>query len=260
MINFLIKKTFYDFWDNLYSLFLFGLGVMITGTFFIACFVTFRDNAYMIYATCVVGLIVLGQFFAALFLYTNDIAESEPVKVKEIVVYAAYTWKINLIISSIFIAILTLAVTGVPFYLSTHRLFGIISAGVIIGTFIIVGLVLLFFYPFYIRNNGRIIESVKQSARFVADNPFFAIGVVIGIIAIMTFSSLSYMIFPGIGAVILWINVSVRLRLYKYDYLRENPGASPGKIPWEKLLKKDIALYEKRGIFSRSSQETKKGS
>ena len=53
---------------------------------------------------------------------------------------------------------------------------------------------------------------------------------------------------PGISAVVLWISVGLKLRLYKYDYLEKNPEANRKKIPWDALLVADKDRVGKRTL------------
>jgi|GEM_PF-3063394 len=257
MVLLLIKKTFYDFWDNLYSMFLFGIITVVIAAFCFATCVTVGTNGLQIYAV-IIGLIVcLGQFLAAMFFYTYDIAMNEEVKVRNMFGYISDTWKINLLISGILSVISILSISGIAFYLRATGPIAIVGTGVLAGTGIIVGLVLLFFYPFYIRSEGDIVESFKKSAFFISDNPVYVMGIIFGIAVIVAMSMFSYMIIPGLGAMVLWINVCVRTRLFKYDY-RKATNTHSGDIPWEEVLKDDIEMYETRG-FSKKVKKDKSG-
>jgi len=55
-------------------------------------------------------------------------------------------------------------------------------------------------------------------------------------------------IIPGIGTLLLWYNVAVRLRLAKYDYLAQHPNTPHCNIPWEKILAGDRQRLNSRTL------------
>ena len=254
MVLLLIKKTFFDLWDNLYSMFLFGVATIVVAAFFMAMMVTVGVNSPKFFLAFIGGIFCLGQLIAALFFYTHDIAMNEQVKIRNIVGYIAQTWKVNLVISGIFSTILILTISGVRFYMHAVGPVAVVGTGVLAGTAIIVGLVLLFFYPFYIRSEEGIIDAMKKSAFFISDNPVFVIGVIIGIITICAMSAFSYGIAPGFTAITLWINVCVRIRLYKYEYRKSTKTVS-GNIPWDDLIKEDLAMYDRRWFVGKTPKK-----
>ena len=50
------------------------------------------------------------------------------------------------------------------------------------------------------------------------------------------------------GALLLWYNVALKLRMYKYEYLEKNPNAKRKDIPWETLLAEEKEYLGKRTL------------
>jgi hypothetical protein len=244
-----IKKAFYDFWDNLYTVFLFNLIFVMLGTLVVIFLVT-PHGFLFIMIIAIVGFVLLSNFLAAQFLFFTEIANFETPTFKEIFGKIAETWKVNLVISLLYVGVITLVITGVPFYLSARGSIRVIGPGVLLGTSILISLILLFFYPFYVKFDGKIIRSFITSVRFISDNVFFVIGVVVGIGIIAEISSFTLMLFPGPGAMIVWVCSCFKLRMYKYEYLEKNPETN-GAIPWNDILEKEREQYKNRGIFGK---------
>jgi hypothetical protein len=80
------------------------------------------------------------------------------------------------------------------------------------------------------------------------DNTFFAVLLGIGSVAILIGSFFTALLIPGLAGLILWHQVGLKLRLYKYDYLEENPEANRKQIPWDALLIDDRDRVGKRTL------------
>jgi hypothetical protein len=244
-----IKKAFYDFWDNLYTVFVFNLIFVMLGTL-VVFYLLMPHGLIFTVIVAIIGFVLLSHFIAAQFLFFMEIAYFETLTFKEIFGKIAETWKVNLVISLVYAGIITLVITGVPFYLSARGSIGIIGTGVLLGTSALISIILIFFYPFYVQFDGKIIRSFIASTRFVSDNAFFVFGVIIGLGVIAGISSFTSMLFPGPGAMIVWVCGCFKLRMYKYEYLEKNSDAD-NVIPWNDILEKEREQYKNRGIFSK---------
>ena len=56
------------------------------------------------------------------------------------------------------------------------------------------------------------------------------------------------LLLPGIATIMLWWNIAFKLRLYKYDWLEQNPGANRRRVPWDALLVEDRERVGKRTL------------
>jgi hypothetical protein len=80
------------------------------------------------------------------------------------------------------------------------------------------------------------------------DNLLFSLGLLIGALIISGISAFFIFIIPGIGMLLLWYNVAVRLRLAKYDYLAQNPNTKGWNIPWKDILEDDMKRLSSRTL------------
>ncbi|HVP19812.1 MAG TPA: hypothetical protein VMU36_12520, partial [Spirochaetia bacterium] len=80
------------------------------------------------------------------------------------------------------------------------------------------------------------------------DNPGFSIGLAICALIVAGVSVFTAFLLPGFATVLLWWNVAAKLRLYKYDWLEQNPGADRRRVPWDALLVEDRERVGKRTL------------
>ena len=71
---------------------------------------------------------------------------------------------------------------------------------------------------------------------------------VLAALAIVAASVFTGGILPGLGAVLVWHNVALKLRLYKYDHLEQQPESNRKQIPWDALLVDDRDRVGKRTL------------
>ena len=78
---------------------------------------------------------------------------------------------------------------------------------------------------------------------------------VLGAILISLLSVFTLSLFPGVTGLLLWFQVGLKLRMYKYDYLETidpNEPRNKIKIPWDTLLateKEQIGPRSLKGMF-----------
>jgi len=80
------------------------------------------------------------------------------------------------------------------------------------------------------------------------DNVLFSLGLLVGALIISGISTFFIFIIPGIGMLLLWYHVAVRLRLAKYDYLEQNPNTKSSNIPWKVILQDDMKRLSSRTL------------
>jgi hypothetical protein len=68
------------------------------------------------------------------------------------------------------------------------------------------------------------------------------------VVASFILSAFTAFLLPGLGSIVLLLQVATKLRIYKYDYLEENPEANRRKIPWDAILIDDKQRVGKRTL------------
>ena len=105
-----------------------------------------------------------------------------------------------------------------------------------------------YFFPLQSRMDRKFRKIVRKCFLLFFDNPGFSIGMLFGGLVTLVVSLFTALLLPGITAVLLWWNVGFKLRLYKYDWLEQNPGANRKRVPWDALLIEDRERVGKRTL------------
>jgi hypothetical protein len=249
MIGFLIKKTLYDLWDNMFRIVLLNLGFFI-------CTVVLLLPALLPdvfgYDPLVLIFAVLGTLICSIYLATAAIT------IKSISDYGTFTFRdffINLkkalpagIAMFVFLFIIYFVFSVViPFYAGMASLVGLILSALLIWVVIFAFLAFQFYYSVYARLGSNLIKSFKKCMLISLDNTGMAIFLLIHNIFALLISVIFVFMFPGPVGVLLYLDEALRLRLLKYDWLEANPEADRKKIPWDALL---IEEREKTGTRS----------
>jgi len=135
----------------------------------------------------------------------------------------------------------------IPFYLSIQSLVGLLLAAIVFWTTIFAILSFQFYFTVYARLGSKVMKSFKKCMIISLDNSGFSIFSLLHNIAALILSIVFVFMFPGPAGILLFLDEALRLRLLKYDWLEENPGANRRKIPWDALL---IEEREKTGTRS----------
>jgi hypothetical protein len=235
-IGFLIKKTFFDVWDNLFKIALLNLG-------FIASLAIPVFIPSLLQGVPILGLAVLGIGILWCFVYLAAVAGS----VKAISDYGSFGfgdfigklktfWPAGLAVGLMIFLIWLLVAVVIKFYLEMGSMIGLLLAAVVFWTVVTGALSFQFFYAVRARLDVKLRKIVKKCFIIFFDNPGLCIFSAIYCLAQLVLSVLLAFLFPGPAGVLLYLDEALRLRLLKYDYLEANPEANRRKIPWDSLL------------------------
>ncbi|MBN2546484.1 MAG: hypothetical protein JXB50_11855 [Spirochaetes bacterium] len=132
--------------------------------------------------------------------------------------------------------------------LTIKGIIGLSAATFLFIISLIIVLSMQFFFPVYGFLNKSFYKTIKTCFIIFFDNTFFSIAMFLGIAVIFFISVFCAYLLPGIMSIFLWLNVGMKLRLYKYDYLEINKEASRKNIPWEELIAKDREILGRRTL------------
>lgn len=249
MFGFVIRKWFFDLWDNVLPLILVNLGsvLLLTIPAITPSVARFAGPAGAIVVS-VIGLGVAFVYFGAASGFARDVSN-----------YTSLGWsafwqplKANigpaLLIGTLVTAHIILAAVALPFYQSLGNLFGVAALAVLFWISVLWWLVALWYLPVVDRLERRPLAALRKAAIIMFDNTGFALFVAIGALVIVVMSLFTALLVPGVGGLMLWIHVALKLRLYKYDYLEEHPEADRRRIPWDALLVDDRERVGKRTL------------
>jgi hypothetical protein len=252
MFGFLIKKTFFDLWDNMFRIALINLGFIA-----VVAVPVFLPGLFAAYQVLSMATLILGVFICSVYL------SAAALSVKSVSDYGSFGFAdfaqnlkaglpAGLVMGLAVLMIIAMGFVIIPFYLAMESQVGLLLAAVIFWTALAAVLGLQFFFAVRARLDTRLSKVFRKSFVILIDNPGFAIFSLLHNTVIFVLSALLAFLFPGPGGILLFLDEALRLRLLKYDWLEANPelAASPKtrkKIPWDALL---IEEREKTGTRS----------
>jgi hypothetical protein len=250
MIGFLIKKNFFDLWDNLFKVALINLGFIASVA--IPVFIpTLLDSV----PALALVVLFIGILWCLVYLSTASLS------LKAISDYSSFGFHDFLAnLKPALPAGLTLGVLVflgfvlssfiMPFYLRMNSMIGLLLAAVIFWTLVVALLSLQFFFAVRARLDTKLFKIIKKCFILFFDNPGFCIFSFLNSLVMLVLSFFLALLFPGPAGILLFLDQAMRLRLLKYDWLEANPEANRRKIPWDALL---IEEREKTGTRSLKS-------
>jgi len=236
MIGFLIKKNFFDVWDNLFKIAIVNIGFIISLS--IPVFIPMLLTSVPILG---MGALLIGILWC--FVYLSAAAHS----LKALSDYGNFgfadffknlktQWPTGLVLGLIvFLGYLLVSVV-IPFYLGMKSMVGLLLGAVIFWTLVVAVLALQFFFAVRARLDTKLTKVIKKCFIIFFDNPAFCIFSLIHNIVILALSMFVAFLFPGPAGILLFLDEGLRLRLLKYDWLEANPDANRRQIPWDAFL------------------------
>lgn len=239
MIFFLIKKVFFDAWDNLITIVLFNIGfaAIIAGASYIAFLFEPAGAGYFI--TIIVSVFIFNIYAGAVSGYVGDLVQYKSIELKDFPDYIKKIWKPAVIISCISIFQIAALFIGFPFYFSVGGLPGLTGLVTLFWISVLWWAAVQYFFSVAFQLEDSIKKQLKKSFIILLDNTLFSIFLGIYTIIIFGISFFTALLIPGITVVLLAQQAALKLRLYKYDYFEENSESSRKNIPWNALLFKE---------------------
>jgi hypothetical protein len=253
MIRFLLRKFFYDLWDNLFTIILLNLGFLclvvlaLTVPSFLAFYPPLSVAAFVV-------------LVAAAFVYVCAAALS----LKAASDYRSFgaadffgalkpACLSGLVLGGLFLAGFFLIRFTVLFYLARGGFAGVMFAAFCFWTALVLAAAFQFLPAVFSRLEKRPLKAVKKCLIIFFDNiPFSFFSLFFA--AVLSAPVILFPAFP-----LLYLDEALRLRLLKYDWLEaqapdekaagkpvlEN-GKKSRKIPWREILAEDMEKTGKR--------------
>ena len=139
-------------------------------------------------------------------------------------------------------------VNSILIYSMMNVFFNLFAIFTILSIIIVVMTAGQYFFPIYFGLDKRFLKMIKKMFLLFFDNPLFSFSLLILSTLFFILGIISAMVIPCVSAIPLLLNVGLKLRLYKYDYLEEHPDTKPSQIPWETLLIEDREKVGKRTL------------
>ncbi len=243
MFPFLIKKAFFDMWDNLFRIFALNLGyvLIISGTGFLLSAVPQAQLAY--FAVLVLGSAALSVFTMGTAAIASDLADYKTPEWKIFLDAIRARWLPAVLLVIINAAVfLFLLVIAVPVY--TQSTIGLVALGLLGWAAVFWLLSLQSFFPLITRMGDPFGKTLRKCFTVLFDNTGYTVGLFIALnvsapyllglflllflgapTRLLAFGS-PMLLLPGPASAVLLLTVAFKLRMYKYDFLETRQQAS----------------------------------
>ena len=237
MLMFMVKKAFFDMWDHFLAVVIMNLGfiILLTVPLLFPSWLV-EINVFAALAMQVIGGLLVFVYAGTISMAARDMANYERPEFKKVVEYLKETWKSSLVLGLIWAAVVLVVFIGFPVYAGMENFLGLAAIVFLFWAILIWSLSSQFYFPIRAQLDTQIRKVLRKSFVIFFDNTFFAIVVGIGTILITVGSVFTALLLPGVTGLLIWHQVALKLRLYKYDYLEENPESNRREIPWDALL------------------------
>ncbi len=235
-------------WDNLFRIVILNLGFIAAAAILLYFPLLFKNSPTFFYIALSIGIIILFVFSGATSRFTYDIANYQSPSFGEFWKYIKLTWATSLMFAVSNIILVFLLSIAFPVYSHLKSIVGPIAFSLLFWISIAWILAGQYFFPVQAQLDKNFKKILKKMFLIFMDNLGFSILLFIGSIIIFIISLFTAFLLPGPASIILWLNVALKLRLYKYDYLEEHPNAHKRQIPWDALLITDRDKVGKRTL------------
>jgi len=249
MIGFLIKKVFFDIWDNLLMLVLQSLGfVAPLGLFFLSGYI---GDANPVVSVIILVLAVLAFSVYSLGVNAVVFGYSSYKKGGFRAFKDAFRFHIGhaFLHFGICLVIAFMAIYGIPFYFSMSNYFGLIIGFMIFWILVATVLAMQYFFPlcFHMEGDGAF-KTLKKCFLVVPDNLGTTLFLALRSIIDLALTILTASMIPGLAGIALSRMDTMRLLMKKYDFLEANPDCNRKDINWEDLLYEERKLVGPRSL------------
>lgn len=236
MKGFLIKKAFFDGWDNMISMVLLNLLFVGLGTAGISLFAA-TPNPLLGYGVMIVFLIIMTFLLSAAteaaFNWSNYQGDTWQAVKRGF----SRNWRHAILLSVMNVLMFTLSMVVLPFYFGMQGIVPFVLGVLLLGF----QLVCLMALPYYwglmdLLPGDRPLKTLKKCFIIVADNMGFTIFFSIYQILMFAVTIFTLGLVPGFAGIELLRQDAMKLLMKKYDYLEENPDADRKHLPWEDIL------------------------
>ncbi|GHU49033.1 hypothetical protein FACS1894200_07110 [Spirochaetia bacterium] len=241
MIGFLLKKWFFDLWDNLFKLALINVGFIAAAALPIFLPGPVTDSPELSQLLTALGVIVCCIYLAAAALSLRTVSDYSTFGFLEFRQSIKRALPVGICLGLFVLLLWVLATFIIPFYLNMNSLTGLFLAAVVFWTLVVGILSFQFFLAVRSRLDTRLLHIVKKSFVFFFDNPGLCVLSLFFCLLLTMLSVCAALLIPGPAGILLFLDEAMRLRILKYDWLEANPNSQNAKlrrrkIPWDTIL------------------------
>ncbi|SIQ20131.1 hypothetical protein SAMN05920897_10550 [Alkalispirochaeta americana] len=248
MFGFLIKKAFFDLWDNFLPVMLLNLGfiaVIALPILLPAAVAPFGPVAGI--TALIIGVLVVFCYIGGLAGVARTIVDYESLEWNSFFSPLRQFLPVTLSLGAAVLLHCALLLVAIPVYTALGNLFSIFALAILFWMSLIWWLAIQYVLPVRARLSRQPLAVLKKSFILTLDNTFFTIAIALGAVVIAVLSTFTAFLLPGAAGIAIWYQAALKLRLYKYDHLEETVDKK-ASIPWDALLYKDRERVGKRTL------------
>lgn len=251
MIGFLIKKGFFDLWDNLLFVVLMNIGFVVPLALVYASAVAVDYSMVLSIIIMVIAVLIFSLYSLGVSAVTFGYSRYKKGG------FAAFKEAFRFHIGHAFlhfgicIVIGFTIMFGIPFYFSIGNYFGLIMGMILFWIIVAIVMALQYFFPlcFHMEADSPL-KTLKKCFLVVSDNFGATMFLLLRTVFDLVLTILTASLIPGLGGISLSRMDTVRLLMKKYDFLEANPEATRKDVNWEDLLYEERQLVGPRSLKS----------
>jgi len=247
MFGFLIKKAFFDLWDNLIRIVILNLGFILLLAVLVYFPLLFKNSLPLFFVFLGVGLALLSVYTGVVSWMVGQLADYRKPEFREALGALKASWPTSLLFAGLNLLLVFLLSVAFPVYGQLKSFVGPLASSFLFWVLIFWVLASQFYFPIQSRLDRHFLKMLKKSFLLFLDNPLFTFGLFLGSLLVFALSVFTALLLPGIATILLWQNTGLKLRLYKYDHLEKHPQ-DRRRIPWDALLVEDRERVGKRTL------------
>ena len=252
MIGFLLKKNFFDGWDNFLPLALFNIAVILIVFLFFGLAYLLSSISVLSLLSLFVCIILLGVLLLTVSNLMSRIADYKSFSFKEIGEEIKRTWRHGVLFAIIETFCWIVAGVAVPYYFSFQNFLGLFLGVTVVWIFAVIQLSLLWFFPIRSRLESNFRKCLKKCFIVFFDNTGFTFFMLLYSVVLIIMTPFLAFLVPGLSGILLAWNNAFKLRMYKYDWMEQHPEipiqTARKQIPWDELLAEDRETVGSRSI------------
>lgn len=249
MVGFLIKKGFFDIWDNLLMLVIMNLGFIVPLLIIFLSGAVGEYSAILSIILQVLAVLVFSLYGLGVSAVTYGYSRYQKGGFKAFKEAFKYHIGHGFVHFLMCLVIAFLIMFVMPFYFAIGNIFGIFMGMLMFWLMFVIVLALQYYYPlcFHMEADGAF-KTLKKCFIVVADNLGVTVLLLLRTIFDFVLTVLTATMVPGLCGISLIRMDHMRILMKKYDFMEANPDATKKDINWEDLLYEERQLVGPRSL------------
>ena len=257
MFGFIIKKNFCDGWDNLLSVVMSNLVFLFSGIGMVLLngLAAKSESEILVLITLIFSVVFLSIIIFAYSDTAAHIANFDGIRFLDFFKAIPGAIKDGALFGLMNSAVFLISSFSIRYYIvESGSLFGFALGCAIFWIDFFYLLAMQWFIPIRALMHNNFKKCFKKSFIILFDNTGFSLLMGLYNLILIAFSVLCIGFFPSMAGLLIANTNSLRVLLYKYDYLEEHPELKTKRerrqIPWDDLLAEDRDILGPRNLRS----------